>query len=148
MHSPDPRASYEITDNLKETFRSYRLLFGQSKASRVIFRCLHRDNPKLSRSGDRLLYKICAQTPFEDVDVPTDRPVYYAERKIPYFRRKDQANCKGIESCQTEKLERIATGPSRHIAILDVLASCDIWLPQHYTYLDTGCLDTPDTQVT
>ena len=83
-HSPDPRANYdEITDILKETLLSYRLLFGQSRASRNDFRRLHRNTPELSRSGDRLLYNICARTRFEHVAVPIDRPVYFAEREFP-----------------------------------------------------------------
>jgi hypothetical protein len=41
-NSPDPRASYdEITDILNEVLLSFRLLFGQSKSSRAIFRRLH-----------------------------------------------------------------------------------------------------------
>ena len=53
-HSPDPRASYdEITDILIETLLSYRLLFGQSRASRDIFRRFHRNTLELSRNGDR-----------------------------------------------------------------------------------------------
>lgn len=83
-HSPDPRANYdEITDILKETLLSYRLLFGQSRASRNAFRRLHRNTPELSRSGDRLLYNICARTRFEHVAVPIDRPIYFAEREFP-----------------------------------------------------------------
>ena len=70
-HSLDPRASYaEITDILHETLLSYRLLFGQSKASRDIFRRLHRKNLELSRGGDMLLYELCAQSRFKHIDGP------------------------------------------------------------------------------
>lgn len=82
-HSPDPRASYdEITDLWKETLLSYRVIFGQSKACRGVFRRLLKSNLELSRSGDRSLYKLCTQINFEHVDVPNDRPVYYAEREF------------------------------------------------------------------
>ena len=83
-HSPDPRASYDdITDILNETLLSYRLFFGQSRASRDIFRRLYKNTLEFSRSEDKLLYKICAQTRFQHAAVPNDRPVYYAEREFP-----------------------------------------------------------------
>lgn len=82
--SADPRAAYdEITDILKETLLSYRLLFGQSRRSRNLFRRLYRNNLEVSRGGDNLLYKLCAQTRFKHVAVPDDRPVYYTEREFP-----------------------------------------------------------------
>lgn len=98
-HSPDPRASYdEITDILKETLLSYRLLFGQSRASRDIFRRFHRNTLELSRNGDRLLYNICAQTHFDHAAVPNDRPVYYAEREFPILGERIKLLAKELEA--------------------------------------------------
>lgn len=107
-HSPDPRASYdEITDILNETLLSYRVIFGQSKASRNIFRRLHKNNLELSRSGDKLLYKICTQTCFEHVDVPKDRPVYYAEREFPILGERIKLLAKELKAVKPKSWKEL-----------------------------------------
>lgn len=107
-HSPDPRASYdEVTDILNETLLSYRLLFGQSKASRDIFRRLHRNSLELSRSGDRLLYNICALSRFEHAAVPNDRPMYYAEREFPILGERIKLLAKELKAVKPKSWKEL-----------------------------------------
>lgn len=107
-HSPDPRASYdEITDILKEVLLSYRLIFGQSKASRGHFRRLHKTNLELFRSGDRLLYKICTQSYFKHVDVPNDRAVYYAEREFPILGERIKLLVKELKAAKPKSWKEL-----------------------------------------
>ena len=84
-HSADPRANREdITDIMKETLSSYRLLFGQSKHSRQFFRRqVYRNSPELFANGDKLLPMLCSEKRFEHDAVPQDRPIYFAERDFP-----------------------------------------------------------------
>lgn len=85
----DPRANYdEITDILHETLLSYRLLFGQSKRSRKVFRNHLKTNPILSHNPDSLLKLICGHKNFVHESIPQDRPVYFAPRDFPALSKR------------------------------------------------------------
>lgn len=80
-NAPDPRANHEeITSILRETLLSYRLLFGQSKRSRRVFRRLFACNPILNHITDPLLYPICTKKVFTHQFVPQDRMTYFGHR--------------------------------------------------------------------
>ena len=77
----DPRANFdEITDILHETLLSYRLLFGQSKNSRKLFRSQLKSNPALWHNPDSLLELICGRKHFSHSSVPPDRFTYFVPR--------------------------------------------------------------------
>lgn len=80
-NAPDPRANHEeITCMLHETLLSYRLLFGQSKRSRRVFRRLFACNPILKHNADPLLHSICTKKVFTNQFVPQDRMTYFGHR--------------------------------------------------------------------
>lgn len=80
-NAPDPRANHEeITSLLRETLLSYRLLFGQSKRSRRIFRRLFASNPILKHNADPFLHPICTKKVFTHPFVPQDRMTYFGHR--------------------------------------------------------------------
>lgn len=80
-NAPDPRANHEeITCILHETLLSYRLLFGQSKRSRRVFRRLFACNPILKHNADPLLHSICTKKVFTNQFVPQDRMTYFGHR--------------------------------------------------------------------
>jgi hypothetical protein len=77
----DPRAtSEEITHFLKETLLSYRLLFGQSRASRRFFRNMLKSETVLCCNPDPLLRLLCLDEYFAHPFVPPDRTVYVTAR--------------------------------------------------------------------
>lgn len=87
--SIDRRANYdEITDILHETLLSYRLLFGQSKKSRKVFRNHLKSNPSLSHNPDSLLKLMCGHKNFAHEYVPGDRPIYFAPRDFPTLSKR------------------------------------------------------------
>lgn len=89
LSSSDPRASYdEITDLLLEILLSYRLLFGQSKPSRKLFRYLLHSNSDLSHNADPFLYSICTQKRFAHRYVPQDHVIYFISRDFPVLGRR------------------------------------------------------------
>lgn len=80
-NAPDPRANHEeITCILREALLSYRLLFGQSKRSRQVFRRLFACNPTLKHNADPLLHSICTKKVFTHQSVPQDRMTYFGHR--------------------------------------------------------------------
>lgn len=80
-NAPDPRANHEeITSILRETLLSYRLLFGQSKRSRRVFRHLFACNPILKHNADPFLHSICTKKIFSHQCVPQDRMTYFGHR--------------------------------------------------------------------
>lgn len=77
----DPRAtSEEITYFLQETLLSYRLLFGQAKASRRFFRNMLKSETVLSCNPDPLLQLLCLDQHFAHSLVPPDRALYLTDR--------------------------------------------------------------------
>lgn len=77
----DPRAtSHEITYFLKETLLSYRLLFGQGKASRRFFRNMLKSESILFSNPDPLLRLLCLDQYFAHSVVPPDRTLYVTQR--------------------------------------------------------------------
>jgi hypothetical protein len=81
LYPIDPRAtSDEITYFLKETLLSYRLLFGQAKASRRFFRNILKSETVLCCNLDPLLRPLCLDEYFAHPLVPPDRAVYVTAR--------------------------------------------------------------------
>jgi hypothetical protein len=81
---PDPRADYDtITEILKETLLSYRLLFGQKQASRKYFKQLVDSDSSLIENLDPFLFQLCATKLFTHPSVPQDRFTYFAHRDFP-----------------------------------------------------------------
>lgn len=77
----DPRAtSAEITNFLQETLLSYRLLFGQTKASRRFFRNMSKSETVLLCNPDPLLQPLCLDQYFAHSMVPPDRTFYVTDR--------------------------------------------------------------------
>ena len=84
LGSSDPRANHEeITNILNETLLSYRLLFGQSKPSRLLFRRMLRWSSILSNNADPFLNALCSEDFFTHPLVPRDRFVYFVPRDFP-----------------------------------------------------------------
>lgn len=84
LSSSDPRANHnEITNILHETLLSYRLLFGQSKPSRLLFRRVLRCSSILSNDADPFLNALCSENFFSHPLVPQDRFVYFVHRDFP-----------------------------------------------------------------
>ena len=110
LNSSDPRANHdEITDILKETLLSYRLLFGQTRSSRLLFRRLLRSSSILSWNSDPFLSGLCSERYFSHPFVLQDRLVYFAHRDFPVLGGKNQASRRRTEGCKAEKLERVAS---------------------------------------
>jgi len=81
LYPVDPRATSEdITHFLHETLLSYRLLFGQAKASRRFFRNMLKSETVLSCNPDPLLRLLCLDQYFAHSFVPPDRTVYVTAR--------------------------------------------------------------------
>ncbi|PMD48235.1 hypothetical protein L207DRAFT_626994 [Hyaloscypha variabilis F] len=81
LYPIDPRAtSDEITHFLKETLLSYRLFFGQAKASRRFFRNMLKSETVLRCNPDPLLRMLCLDEYFAHPLVPPDRTVYVTAR--------------------------------------------------------------------
>ncbi|KAG9241122.1 hypothetical protein BJ878DRAFT_536715 [Calycina marina] len=77
----DPRAtSAEITNFLQETLLSYRLLFGQAKASRRFFKNMLKSEAVLFCNPDPLLRPLCLDQYFAHSIVPPDRTLYVTDR--------------------------------------------------------------------
>ena len=84
MLRADRRANQsEISDFLSETLLSYRLLFGQYKPSRALFRRMISTQPILSIGPDPLLARLCARRLFLHPHIPLDRQIYFATRDFP-----------------------------------------------------------------
>ncbi|KAE9371883.1 hypothetical protein N431DRAFT_468037 [Stipitochalara longipes BDJ] len=81
LYPIDPRAtSEEITHFLKEILLSYRLLFGQAKASRRFFRNILKSETVLGCNPDPLLPLLCLDEYFAHPLVPPDRTAYVTPR--------------------------------------------------------------------
>lgn len=82
IDGPDPRAKREdIPGFLREILLSYRLLFGQSKQSRKLFRRFQDQNPSLT--ADSLLFMLCGKGSIVNQYVPQDRATYLVQRDFP-----------------------------------------------------------------
>lgn len=80
----DPRADFDtITEILQETLLSYRLLFGQEKASRKYFKRLADSDPSLIENPDPFLFQLCAKKLYTHSSVPQDRFTYFTHRDFP-----------------------------------------------------------------
>ncbi|PVH84999.1 hypothetical protein DL98DRAFT_609117 [Cadophora sp. DSE1049] len=78
----------EVTRTLQETILSYRLLFGQNKASRQLFRSLSPFNDIPAEGRDRLLSSLCTQKAFH-LQTPLQllkRDSYNLRRDFPILR--------------------------------------------------------------
>ncbi|KAI2478938.1 hypothetical protein Ptr902_09904 [Pyrenophora tritici-repentis] len=89
--APPMAASYwatheDINDLLRETLLSYRLLFGQNKASRRLFRSLNPFGDLPERCKDRSLSELCGrkQSNFE-TQLP-ERDCYVLSKDFPILR--------------------------------------------------------------
>ncbi|CAH0057326.1 unnamed protein product [Clonostachys solani] len=85
FESADPRANEsDITHLLVEVLLSYRLLFGQSKKSRKVFRQTFDPQKLPCPQPDTLLAALCSQkqvpAKLGDFPLPVDRHIYYAAR--------------------------------------------------------------------
>lgn len=78
----------EITDMLNETVLSYRLLFGQNKAARHLFRKLGPFDNVAERGRDKLLMELCGQKHCQMTLQVLEREVYDLPRDFPIFRSK------------------------------------------------------------
>lgn len=80
----DPRADFDtITEILQETLLSYRLFFGQEKASRKYFKRLADSDPSLIENLDPFLIQLCAKRLNTHPSVPQDRFTYFTHRDFP-----------------------------------------------------------------
>ncbi|KAI9759079.1 MAG: hypothetical protein M4579_002595 [Chaenotheca gracillima] len=71
-----------ISELLYETLHSYRLLFGQNKSSRNLFRRLYKSTPGLNQHPDPLLQYLCTAKEVHHCCVPYDRVTYYVQRNF------------------------------------------------------------------
>lgn len=69
-----------------------------------------------------MLYKICAQTRFEHVTVPNDRPVYYAEREFPILGERIKLLMKELKAVKPRSWKELLRGRR------DTLQSWTFWL--------------------
>ena len=100
-NASDPRANRdEIDDILGEVLLSYRLLFGQSKPSRKLFRRLYAPREPLSSNCDALLRAICGQNYFVHQFVPQDRPIYFAQRDFPVLGERVELLAKELQAAR------------------------------------------------
>lgn len=77
----------DVVELLQEILLSYRLIFGQSRRSRKLFRKLRPFPPSVPRtSQDRLLLEICTQKDSECDDVPADQLEYDLIQDFPHLR--------------------------------------------------------------
>ena len=76
----------EVTQLLNETVLSYRLLFGQNKASRHLFRSLgpFEDTPEDGR--DQFLMSLCGKKNFQSTLKVHERESYHLPRDFPILR--------------------------------------------------------------
>ena len=81
INAIDPRATSKgIIHFLEETLISYRLLFGQSKPSRHLFKSILRFETALTCNPDPLLRRLRLDEVFVHPTVPQDRKSYITER--------------------------------------------------------------------
>ena len=76
----------EVTQMLNETILSYRLLFGQNKAARQLFRKLGPFDDIPKRGRDQTLLKLCGQKCCETTIGVLERETYDLPRDFPIFR--------------------------------------------------------------
>ncbi len=76
----------EVTQMLRETLLSYRLLFGQAKEARQLFRKLNPFTRIPEEGRDRLLGELCGRKRCQVIDSCSDRETYDLERDFPMFR--------------------------------------------------------------
>jgi hypothetical protein len=84
----DPRADNDdISQYLKEVLLTYRLLFGQSAASRKFFRRTFIPSEDQGCQLDNLLPQLCAKSRLDRPSgyIPLDRSVYFSARDFPVF---------------------------------------------------------------
>lgn len=76
----------EVTEMLNETVLSYRLLFGQNKAARHLFRRLGPFDSVPERGRDKLLMTLCSQKHCQTTLEVLERETYDLPRDFPIFR--------------------------------------------------------------
>jgi hypothetical protein len=94
----DPRANNDdISQYLKEVLLTYRLLFGQSAASRKFFRRTFNPLEVQGSQLDTLLPQLCAKSRLDWPSgcIPVDRSVYFSARDFPVL-------CERIELIASE----------------------------------------------
>ena len=80
----DPRGDHEdITNLLRETLLSYRLLFGQLSSSRRLFRHMSSTDPTLFQNADPLLRSLCTKEFLNQQLFCQDRATYSLDRDFP-----------------------------------------------------------------
>lgn len=82
----DPRANNDdISQYLQEVLLSYRLLFGQSAASRKFFRRTFSPSEVQGCQLDTLLPQLCAKSRLDSPSgfMPVDQSVYFSNRDFP-----------------------------------------------------------------
>ncbi|PYI09528.1 hypothetical protein BO78DRAFT_30111 [Aspergillus sclerotiicarbonarius CBS 121057] len=105
----DPRADgKDISQFLQEVLLSYRLLFGQSAASRKLFR--HAFVPAEITQGhhmDSLLPHLCTrkQLGSSSSAMPLDRPIYFAARDFPVLYERGELIAKELRDARPKSMQ-------------------------------------------
>ncbi|WEW59211.1 hypothetical protein PRK78_004680 [Emydomyces testavorans] len=103
----DPRADEEdISQFLQEVLLSLRLLFGQSAASRRLFRQIFQPTETLCHQVDALLPLICTMKKFNRPSgfIPEDRAIYFAARDFPVLYERIELIAKELKQAKPKSM--------------------------------------------